>query len=142
MYMRYGPFIPLVLAGCGLGLGCDEAKHVEQNGAPVEQRSAASTQEAKTAALKDKISRAGIAKYRISSLKSGAMRDLVGDTKLKGLVVWNGAGRRLYPSIAAAQADGFAVLDAGPAFLALGLDEELKQYGGYSDDFLVIYLEN
>jgi hypothetical protein len=101
------------------------------------------SQEAK--ALLDRISRAGISKYSVIRLKPGALEAQLGEKagEDKKILVWNSAGRQLYPSILAAQADGFVVWEFYPNSKAAQLlDEMLKSDGGYSDELLLIFWDD
>lgn len=93
--------------------------------------------------LQTRIGAAKITNITIQILKAGAIRQTLGINANK-ILVWNSAGRRLYPSLKAAQDDGFVVWEFGPnSEAAHFLDEMLRKDGetGYSDDLLLIMWE-
>ena len=95
-----------------------------------------------------KISHAGIKNFYIAPLQPGTLQDVLGAaaqgadfSRMKKLMAWNSVGRRLYPSINMAEADGFLVWDI-PAddsdMVKVLNDTFLKNQMRYKDDLLVI----
>lgn len=83
-------------------------------------------------------------KFLIISLRKGGLQDVIKTTE-KRILVWNDAARRIYPSISAAQSDGFAVMEFYEKSKAAALiDEKLKSDGlkdGYSPELLLVFWE-
>jgi hypothetical protein len=98
-----------------------------------------SNQKLEFADLHLRIKNAGITKIHIVNLKKGTLRNTMGIDSSK-LLVWNGAGRRLFSTMTDAHSSGFVVWEFNPGSLAeKELDEQLKLAGKrYSDDLLYI----
>jgi hypothetical protein len=157
MTIRY--FSILMFLVCGMIFGCDQSdvassqpeKQAKNSNKNEYQGTAeklvnditfkSSAQKAEMQRLLDRISKAGIAKFHITSLESGSLGSIAGGRITeKKMLVWNSAGRRLYSTVAAAQADGFVVWEFYPDSKAADLlKETMKNEGGYNDDLLLIF---
>lgn len=152
-------FFPMIFLVCGMISGCDQ-NNLGSNQSEKQTRNSqkneylgtveelvnyisyrSSAQKTEMERLLDRISKAGITKFHVTSLESGTMGNIAGGRLTeKKMLVLNNAGRRLYSTVAAAQDDGFVVWEFYPDSKAANLlRETMKSDGGYNDDLLLIF---